>query len=1743
MRKGMTTWTKRIVAALLALGMLLFGLPFTVEQSEAEVGNPYDMFPPLHGKWIEDNDDGTFDLNVAIGGERRYDANVVLVVDVSSSMKNNKMTDLNGNMTSAMTVLREVAKNFVNTLFADANNAANTHSEVNMAIVWYAGNAEILNMWTNDKQTLLNSCDKFNDSTTGLDANTNCQAGFFLANELYEKNTIAGQDTNRPTNLDTATNFILFMTDGAPNRAYVQSGTMSYTKLNDNYGVAASGSVNVDQLDYEAARPGVNYSSSRKRVQTYPTTGVIVSREIRSTDYRRFAADALLAEAERASKNPCNIRTASVGLGLWFTEDDADSEFPTAANLTRLTTLVGNGTITLEEARTQLGPDVGSGAMAGNNPPYPIIDTVDGVYKGDSYYDRFKSGSKYALDTNLTNLTLTQLKEWINLYYGSAQEQMQDGIYRLNPITRGGTTIDLVAESERYTYFGTTSQVFQHAFDNISRDLILTGYLMVRLSDMLSRNVQFADEIPQSELDRATIDPETGLLTIENPSFIKIKFYVHSHASGQGDWHDQFTTFEEHIQEYVPDPEPPDPSNYTTRYIRTTDDAVPDEYIELEFDERYLLRSDHAAIMTVRIKPTQYCIDTLYYNLNNPNFQAQSYAMSEMQTKTDGIDPAAVVNGVSPDTNGYPDEAFVMAYTFDEYGKCIYDENNTIVLDYREYDPNEDGLYQYGFFTNAHTQSDVDYIVTNLNSGDSDLVHVPIMMPVFQPKLVNVEVGKIWNEDSVVSHEPAYATVSWVQNIYGYTVTNSIKNEYVAGTQTLHKTVELSEDNNWHNTFVGLPQGHTFTLIESDADGNPVVQVYIDPNTNELRTYIPEWELCDDVVPESATISGTTFTIANPATSENLLSGIELFNQQTTDKTVTKVWEDNGNSNNRPDSVTVMLFRDGAPYREAVIPNPMTGADTWTYTFEFLPAYNTQGELSVYTVTETSDLNTKLDNNGNHITDYSCTTDQSTLTITNTDPGIKTDITASKVWDDNNNRDGIRPLSVDLSLYEDGVLVGTQTVSANTNWTCQWPDLPVYANNIRIVYDVRENATAGYTPVVTRNGSYFTVTNSHTPNTVTVPVTKAWSDMDNQDGVRPDEVEVQLVADGVPVNGKVITLSRVGGWTGSFTGVPENSNGTPIVYTVREITVVSGYTSVISGNAADGYVITNTHTPAYQDVTVNKVWNDGNSASRPASISVQLYMNNTAYGTPVVLNATNNWQYVFTDMPVRAAGNDIRYSVAETPVPTGYTVSYSGTSTSLTVTNTAYVSRTIKKVWSDDNNAEGNRPDCVWVQLLRNGENYSSPSRLSAETSWQFVWTKLPMYDEAGVLYTYTIEEVMYPELDTYYEPAYSSSGTTLTVTNKQDFADTLIVINKTWGSGEGEQTLFDAQFDVYCTTTQTVDGVTSTVGEHELIRTETLSWADSWSRTMKLPKWRIVDNTRYDYTYEVTENRVRLLSDSSLFTSFTNGKSSNDQYYSKSTRTGDVWDFTNYRPLATVGAQAHMIHKTIALDTAPLYTDGIRFAYDISVPALDAMLDPGDLFTFGYLVYPKHLLDRNAPSGTPTAATAQNYLMHLNITNHVWSSAFGESVVYCARAKDKSTTINANSTVTWTAQMEAAANAGNVDGLMTLLAAADCVIYEKIGTDSLRIVAHLMFSSSDPELRQRQADTVITYRGFLLMQRDGEDSVVYTMQRQNSATRVFNCYLYERFMPEYDTAADPDGYIGLGISDFYPVIDFQAMP
>ena len=208
-----------------------------------------------------------------------------------------------------------------------------------------------------------------------------------------------------------------------------------------------------------------------------------------------------------------------------------------------------------------------------------------------------------------------------------------------------------------------------------------------------------------------------------------------------------------------------------------------------------------------------------------------------------------------------------------------------------------------------------------------------------------------------------------------------------------------------------------------------------------------------------------------------------------------------------------------------------------------------------------------------------------------------------------------------------------------------------------------EDAVEGYSSAITGDAQGgFTVTNTSTA-TVSVPVEKKWV------GPAADKATVRLLAGGQDA-GKSVELNDANGWKASFEGLPKyDASGAEIAYTVAE-EPVDGYDSAVSGDALNGFTVTNTST-AKVDVPVVKKW----VGPAAGEVTVSLKRGDAVVGT-LKLSDANGWNDSFRGLPkCDASGSEIEYTVAEDAVE-GYDSAVSGDALNgFTVTNT-YVGET-----------------------------------------------------------------------------------------------------------------------------------------------------------------------------------------------------------------------------------------------------------------------------------------------------------------------------------------------------------------------------------------------------------------------------------------------------------------------------------
>jgi hypothetical protein len=300
-----------------------------------------------------------------------------------------------------------------------------------------------------------------------------------------------------------------------------------------------------------------------------------------------------------------------------------------------------------------------------------------------------------------------------------------------------------------------------------------------------------------------------------------------------------------------------------------------------------------------------------------------------------------------------------------------------------------------------------------------------------------------------------------------------------------------------------------------------------------------------------------------------VVNGYNIINIETTEATVVKVWEDNGNNDGkRPETISVQLLADGKEYGDPVT---LSESNKWTATIENLPKYADGVEI-VYTWTEDEDglpegySLKSIDKVG------------TVTTLTNSHEPEVTDINVNKVWRDDDNRDGLRPESIEVQLFADGVAIDDPVVLSEENdWSYEWHDLDVYSDGVEIEYTVEElNVPYGYTIAVNGNAKEgFTIINPHEPELTEATVIKVWDDQEDMDKIRPLTLTVNLMNGETVVS--TVVLSAENNWTATVEDLYKYENGKEIEYTWVEVDLPNGYN--LTSTTKDGTVttLTNTH--------------------------------------------------------------------------------------------------------------------------------------------------------------------------------------------------------------------------------------------------------------------------------------------------------------------------------------------------------------------------------------------------------------------------------------------------------------------------------------------------------------------------------------------------------------------------------------
>lgn len=617
----------------------------------------------------------------------------------------------------------------------------------------------------------------------------------------------------------------------------------------------------------------------------------------------------------------------------------------------------------------------------------------------------------------------------------------------------------------------------------------------------------------------------------------------------------------------------------------------------------------------------------------------------------------------------------------------------------------------------------------------------------------------------VIKNDVPRTTMNLSKVWIGAATTSEVTVHILANGKDTGQTAVLKAVDDWKTTVKNLPV--------NDKDGNPL-------------TYSVEEE------------EGENYT---SSVSGDITNGFVITNTntETRDVSVSKTWV-----GPKQDEIQITLVKDGTPTKQTLTLNE---ENNWNDFFKDLIKYDPiDGHEIAYTVQEAE------------ISDYTSSVSGDMVNgfiLTNTN--VETiSLPVTKTWI------GPEQGQAEVILVKDGNVTEQKLVlNADNAWKAAFNGLTKYdpTDGHKIEYTIQETPIDHYTSNITGSmDDGFTVTNTNT-ETVSIPVEKHWI------GPMKDSVEVTLVKDGEDTK-STVTLNADNAWKASFDNLIkyDRKDGHAIQYTVKEA-AIKDYTSNVTGDMQNGFVITNTNTHTIS-IPVQKVW------VGPAldSVEVSLVRDGKDVVETLTLSKEGQWQSSFSDLPEYdpTDGHKYVYSLQEMDVPNYKSVITGTQNTGFTITNTitGKVSVGVTKQWI------GKGADSVTLDLM-NGDQKVDSVTLSDENNWQHTFTDLDQYDENGHAIAYTIHE---KELDGYTSTISGdmNSGYVVINTNTETIS---IPVTKSWKGPKEKQ----AEINLYRDGTEKIKSV---------ILSETNHWASSFT---DLPVYDAKDGHKINYTIQET--------------------------------------------------------------------------------------------------------------------------------------------------------------------------------------------------------------------------------------------------------------------------------------------------
>ncbi len=669
-------------------------------------------------------------------------------------------------------------------------------------------------------------------------------------------------------------------------------------------------------------------------------------------------------------------------------------------------------------------------------------------------------------------------------------------------------------------------------------------------------------------------------------------------------------------------------------------------------------------------------------------------------------------------------------------------------------------------------------------------------------------ITKVWNnDDDWSSLRPGAITieVNWTHGDQSGSGVKTSDGQW-------HERITLNKGNNWTCDNILLPlydtdgNAYSYTITEKyNFGGQEISKSCYSMDLSLANATSSNWQISQVTGSENS----WQLTLKNTA-SENTDTKLALTatnTLKTGSLTVTKNWNDDQNREADRKNITVQLYRNGSKlkgYEATLSPD-----NNWSYTWNNLPIYTRDGETKWhYTIQETNagdDWTVNYEENAEYVATHGIdknptgiTFDESgdgkskTTKITNTIQPNYFNITASKAWEDANDRYGVSAKTLYVKL---------QYSTDQTNWSDveSTPTTDAYVNGTKVYTSSNLIQEIEITGIGDQRVSSLA----------------NWTDL-------PEKVRTTNDATGG--TSKTVYYRVVECKADGTVSANENTDA----YYSQSSSVIT-YADAKESGAAKTASITLTNRLPMGSLSVSKTWDDSDSSLRPDKVEVKLYRlyskedgsTEESLLETQTLNkgdeTSDPWTYTWQNLPVQDKnGKLIQYKVTEVAIGNGYTTSYSSTGeeaswtdtpSALTLTqdqtSTTYIknsqtkgSISVDKSW-EDSGYEKERPTTITYSLYRG--NDSTPYKtqtvnVGSDGSATYTFSDLPVYDKDGSAFIYRVEEESFDGYETSYAisqgtPASEGetdavkldtiSSASITVTNKIKLGQ--ITVTKSW--------------------------------------------------------------------------------------------------------------------------------------------------------------------------------------------------------------------------------------------------------------------------------------------------------------------------------------------------------------------------